>query len=108
MADHYFHARPELREGYADANAFRRAIGESHWALRQVIGVANATKHVERRPGRVGYQDVSSQSITCGNLRAGWPISGTQVMIEVDGGEFWLLSRLVEAAREFWRNRLAL
>lgn len=107
MSDHYFCARPRLRDECADANVFRRKIGQSHWAVRQVIGIANATKHVQRLPGRVGYQDISRQSITCSNLSAGWPISGNQVMIEVEGGDLWLLADLVEAALEFWRDRLA-
>ncbi|MBB3264072.1 hypothetical protein FHW79_001687 [Azospirillum sp. OGB3] len=107
MADHYFHARPRMRDERADPNGFRRKIGESHWAVRQVIGVANATKHVVRLTGRVGYQDISAQPITCANLRAGWPINGNQEMVEVEGGELWLLADLVEAALEFWRDRLA-
>lgn len=108
MADHYFHARPEGREGCSDANRFRWKVGEINWAVGQVNGVANATKHVERRQGRVGYQDVSSQQITVGNLRVGWPVNGTQIIIEVEHGNLWLLSQLVEVAMTFWRNRLAM
>ena len=87
--------------------AFRSALGDANWALWQVSGVANAFKHVVRHSGRVGYQDVSVQDVTCGNARCGWPINGTHVMIEVKEGELWLLSGLVEEALSFWRSRLA-
>jgi hypothetical protein len=93
-------------EGSLDADAFRRSVSGKNWAVGQVIGVANATKHVQRRPGRVGYQDVSVQEINAGNLRCGWPINGTEVMIEVKEDELWLLSDLVEEAVNFWRLRL--
>ena len=107
MADHYFHARPEACEGCSTANQFRWKISEINKAVGQVIGVANATKHFERQPGTYrGYQDVSSQQITLGILRCGWPINGTHVMIEVEDGNLWLLSQLVEAAMTFWRDRL--
>jgi len=108
MADHYFHARPEAREGCRRVDEFRCKVGTANWAVKQVIDLANAIKHFERKPKRVGYQDVSAQKITCGNLRCGWPISGIQVMVEVEGGELWLLSHLVKAALAFWRDRLAL
>jgi hypothetical protein len=106
MSDHYFHSRPESVEGAQDADAFRRAVSAKNWAVGQVIGVANATKHVRRRPGRVGYQDVSVQEISMGNLRCGWPINGTEVMIEVKEDDLWLLSDLVEEAIKFWKLRL--
>lgn len=106
MADHYFHARPEGREGCSTADQFRQKVSGINLAVGQVIGVANATKHVVRRRGRVGYQDVSSQQITLGILRFGWPINGTHVMIEVEDGNLWLLSQLVEAAMTFWHDRL--
>jgi hypothetical protein len=106
MSDHYFYSRPASVEGSLDADAFRRSVSGKNWAVGQVIGVANATKHVQRRPGRVGYQDVSVQEINAGNLRCGWPINGTEVMIEVKEDELWLLSDLVEEAVNFWRLRL--
>jgi hypothetical protein len=106
MADHYFHARPGSRDGCDNADAFRRYVGGLNGAVKQVIGVANATKHVERRRGRVGYQDVSAQQINLGNMRCGWPFTGTQVMVEVEDGYVWLLSDLVEAAVAFWRDRV--
>ncbi len=108
MADHYFHARPAFRDGCGDADAFRRKIAGASWAVGQVIGIANATKHVVRRPGRVGYEDIAERQIAFGNLRCGWPINGRQVMVEVEGGKLWLLSHLAQAALEFWRGRLAL
>ena len=107
MADHFFHARPDSRGGCKDADSFRAMVGKSDWAVGQIIGIANATKHVERRRGRVGYQDVSAQKITLGNLRCGWPFNGSQVMVETKAGELWLLSHLVEAAMVYWRNRVA-
>jgi len=38
-------------------------------------------------------------------LRAGWPIGGTQVIVE-DGNTEWLLSHLVKAAIEMWQKKL--
>jgi hypothetical protein len=107
MADHYFHALPESCVGSANADIFRQKVANANWAVGQVIGVANATKHFQRRPGRVGYKDVSAQQITLGNLRAGWPISGAAVMVEVADGNVWLLTQLVETAMTFWGDRLA-
>jgi hypothetical protein len=106
MADHFFHARAE-RDGCCDARAFRRRIAAANWAVGQVIGIANATKHVERRPGRVGYHDIAPRQIACGNLRAGWPINGRRVMVEAEG-RLWLLSHLVKAAFAFWQTQLEL
>lgn len=108
MADHYFHARSKPEEGCVNENVFRKKVGDTNWAMKQVIGVANATKHVRPLPGRVGYDDVFSLEITCGNLRAGWPINGLMVMIEVEEGNVWLLSQIVEAAMRFWEERLHL
>ena len=107
MADHYFHARPKPIDGHTDPNRFRATIGDSNWAAGQVIGVANATKHVLRLSGRVGYDDISSQDITCDNLQCDWPINGTVVIIDVGNDDQWLLSTLVEEAIKYWRNRLA-
>ena len=59
MSDHYFHARPKSVDGCANPNAFRVKLGDTNWAVKQVFGVANATKHVKRRTGRVGYEDVT-------------------------------------------------
>lgn len=108
MADHFFHARSVPVEGHTNADAFRRSLGAQHWGVGVVIGVANAAKHVVRRPGRVGYEDVQAQEITFGNLRCGWPINGREVMIEVEPDNLWLLSTLTEAAMDFWKGKLGL
>jgi hypothetical protein len=107
MSDHYFHARPQLAGSHKDADTFRRGLGKSSWILGQIIGIANATKHVLSSKSRIGYESVSIQDIQCGNARCGWPIGGTYVMVESIGGELWLLCDLVEAAAEIWRDRLS-
>lgn len=108
MADHYFHARTAPVEGHNNPDEFRRSLGAQHWGAGVVIGVANATKHVVRRPGRAGYEDVQTQSITMGNLRAGWPMNGRMVMVEVEPGNIWLLRDLVRASFDFWQKKLSL
>jgi hypothetical protein len=108
MADHYFHAQPAFRDGCGDVRAFRVKIAGANWAVGQVIGIANAAKHVVRRSGRVGYDDIAPRQIAFGNLRCGWPINGRQVMVQAEGGKLWLLSHLAQAALEFWRSRSAL
>ena len=108
MVDHYFHARPEFRQGCRTVQAFSRNIASANWAVGQVIGVANATKHFARTEDRVGYEDIKTRPIAFGNARCGWPINGAYVMLQDPEGKVWLLSHLAEAALEFWRNRLTL
>jgi hypothetical protein len=56
--------------------------------------VTNGTKHVKRgRDRRLGFEDIGAQEISIGILHAGWPISGTEAMVE-DDGNLWL--RLVK------------
>jgi hypothetical protein len=102
MADHYFHARHPV-PNLGDFRAELRKNG----AFRLVDDVTNGTKHVKKgRDGRLGFEDVGAQEINMGNLRCGWPINGTEVMVE-DNKNLWLLSQLTEAADEMWKAKLA-
>ncbi len=72
------------------------------------MAVANATKHVERKPNRLGYDDLGRRQIDMSNARCGWPMNGPAVMIEARPGELWLLSQLVEVSLLMWREELGL
>jgi hypothetical protein len=101
MADHYFHARKPV----ASRKDFSKEL-RKNGAFRLVEDVTNGTKHVKRgRDGRLGFEDIGAQQITCGNLRSGWPISGKEVMVE-DNENFWLLAELITVADEMWRAKL--
>jgi hypothetical protein len=101
MADHYFHARHPV----SSLGDFRTELRENG-AFRLIEDVTNGTKHVKRgRDGRLGFEDIGAQEISFGNLHAGWPISGTEAMVE-DDGNLWLLSQLVQAVDEMWRAKL--
>ena len=108
MSDHYFHTPGAVVDGHPDANAYRQSHGAACWAAGVVIGVANATKHVLRRPGRVGFSDVFADDISVGNMRCDWPIEGREVMIEVTPDNLWLLGDLVEAAARYWTEKVSL
>jgi hypothetical protein len=105
MANHYFHARQPV----ASLRNFRTEL-RKNGAFRLVEDVANGTKHVKRgtrsNDKHLGFEDIGAQEINFGNLRCGWPFHGTEVMVE-DDGNLWLLSQLVTAADEMWRNKLA-
>jgi hypothetical protein len=108
MSDHYFHARPRDVAPCRQPGHFRGMLKDAHFAFRQVADIANATKHVQPLPGRAALQHMSEQDVTVGLLRAGWPINGRMVMLEVRPGEWWLLSDLVQAATDMWREKLGL
>ena len=108
MAVHYIHAVAEPAKISKEISSFWTAVRAENWAVGQVHDIANATKHVIRRGPGVGYGDVSSQQIVVGNLRAGWPFAGMQVMVEVEPGNVWLVKDLVEAANQWWRDKLTL
>lgn len=108
MADHYYQSRPAPVDGHTDVHFFRRSLGTATWAFGQVLGVANATKHVLRRKGRVGFEDVTVQEIQLGLFQCGWPMNGEETMVETRPGDIWLLSQLVEAATDVWRQKLGL
>lgn len=76
MADHYFHAREKPLEGHDEVGRFRFALGEARWPYRQVLAVANATKHVLPYRDRLGFRQIGIDDIHAGNLRCDWPISG--------------------------------
>jgi hypothetical protein len=108
MVDHYFHARPI--EGAATNPERLRAALSANWAFRQVSAVANAMKHVkpDRRTDRSGFEKVETWRIDLGNFRAGWPMSGDEVMVDVAPSGSWPLPQLVKAAEEMWRGKLNL
>lgn len=106
MSDHYFYTPGAVVNGNPDANSFRQSHSAANWAVGTVIGVANATKHVRRRSGRAGFNDVFADDISFGNMRCGWPINGREVMVEVAPGDVWLLSELVEEAASYWKAKV--
>lgn len=112
LPDHYIHAKPEYkserRKAVKAISALRESSREENWTVGQVNDIANAIKHVIRLDTRVGYQDVDAKDIRVGNLRCGWPINGTHVMVEVKPDEEWLVSDLVAAANEWWWRKLEL
>lgn len=108
MADHYFHAREKPVEGHDEVGRFRFALGETHFPYRQILSVANATKHVLPSRGRLGFEQIEPDDIHVGNLRCGWPINGRYVMITVRADEQWPLHRLVALARDMWVEKLGL
>jgi hypothetical protein len=90
---------------------FRAYISKENLSMGQVIGVANATKHVIRLPKRkrVGYEDVYPQRMGCGQLRAGRPINDVQVIvIDVWQNKEFLVSQLIEASMAYWRQKLSI
>lgn len=112
LPEHYIHAKPEFKSERNEAEkaikALRKSSREENWAVGHVNDIANAIKHVVRKEARVGYEDVESRNITVGNLRCGWPINGTHVMVEVKPGSLWLVDDLVAATDEWWRGKLGL
>jgi len=106
MSDHYFHTLGAAVAPHFDVDKYRRSHAAKNWAVGTIIGIANATKHVLRKPGRVGFGDVFADNITCGNLRCGWPINGREVMVEVAPDNLWLLSDLVEEATRYWIEKV--
>jgi hypothetical protein len=107
MSDHYFHTPGAAVAPHRDADSYRRSHAAVNWSVGTIIGIANATKHVLRKPGRVGFGDVFADDIDCGNLRCGWPINGREVMVEVAPDNLWLLSDLVEEAARYWAEKVA-
>lgn len=106
MSDHYFYSAGADLGQHRDADSYRRSHVEKNWAVGAVIGVANATKHLLSKPGRVGFDDVYTDDISCENFRCGWPIIGRQVMLEAGPDRIWLLSDLVECATEYWAEKV--
>jgi hypothetical protein len=107
MADHYFHARKPV----AKKDEFQEEL-RKNGAFRLIEDVTNGTKHVKRvtKSGKVirlGFEDIVAQEINLGNLHAGWPISGKEVMVE-DGKNIWLLAQLITIVDEMWRTKLDL
>ena len=105
MAEHFFHARPDLSAiGRA---SFKARLRSENWAVGAIADVANATKHVvgAKDRGKWGYNDLQSMEMgQCGVLRCGWPINGEEVLV---GPEHeWRLSQLIECAIDFWRGKL--
>lgn len=106
MAEHYYQARIQTVVGSVSAQAFRETLRNENGAFRLIADIADAAKHVKRgRDGRLGYDNIGAQPIDISNLRAGWPINGTQVMAE-DGSNLWLLSQLVTVADKMWQTKL--
>jgi hypothetical protein len=108
VAEHYTHATAEASEAASAIKALRRSSREENWAVGQVNDIANATKHVVRNGSGVGYHDFGAQEISFGNLRCGWPINGTQVMVETEPGTLWLVTDLVASADQWWKGKLGL
>ena len=107
MAEHYFHARPNLPLG--KLAEFKPAIRTENKAVSWIADVANATRHVHRRdkPSRIGYGDMQPlETGQVGVLRAGWPIGGEEVLVGHD--HEWRLSTLIETTMTFWRAKLHL
>jgi hypothetical protein len=103
IADHYFHARHPLPKKDKFFKELRK-----NGAFRLVQDVTDGTKHAKRitkdgKIERLGFEDVTSQEINLGNMRSGWPISGTEVMV-ADKGNLWLLSQLIPLVDEMWRT----
>lgn len=108
LAEHYVRATEKAEKARQAIKELREKSRYENWAVGQVNDIANAVKHVVRKDSRVGYQDVSTQEIRLGLFRCGWPINGTEVMIEVEPDHVWLVSDLVEAADFWWRTKLGI
>lgn len=83
-SEHYVRATEKAEKARQAIKELREKSRYENWAVGQVNDIANAVKHVVRKDSRVGYQDVSTQEIRLGLFRCGWPINGTEVMIEVE------------------------
>jgi hypothetical protein len=113
MVDHYFHTNGAVVAPHKNANAYRDSVKAENWPAGIMIDIANATKHVQRieakneKPRRVGFDDISSLKIAVGTLRAGWPINGQEVVVEIGPNYPCLVSQLVEAASSYWAAKIA-
>lgn len=124
MVDHFYQARPDIKDKFKKVQAFRRSIWDKDRKGPPGLGrnatvsllhdVANATKHVERfepqpgKAGRMGYQDIHSSPLnTFGIARFGWPFSSEPEILVGENRE-WRLVELIDCAMIFWREKLDL
>jgi hypothetical protein len=107
MSDHFFRTQGTPVAPHRDADSCRRSHAAVNWSVGTIIGIANATKHALRKPGRVGFGDVFADDIAWGNLRCGWPINSREVMVQVAPDNLWLLSDLVGEAARYWAGKVS-
>ncbi len=107
MSDHYFHTPGAAVGEHRDADSYRRSLATENPAVGTVIGIANATKHVPRKLGRLGFGDVFAHHIRCGTARCGWPMNNYEVMVKVGTGKLCLLSQLVKEVERYWSEKVA-
>ncbi len=110
MTEHYFRARPRLGMSDADKGRFKTEIRDpenssGHACIGILTDIANATKHVRPKNG-YGHEDMRPYQLnTCGIMRAGWTLGGSEILI---GEEHqWRLSQILDIAMAFWREKLA-
>lgn len=107
MVEHYALSHPQASGGLSAFKSFIKSPENGAWAAHAVHDVANAFKHKKRTQSGWGYGDISLQLLgKFGYARFGQPMAGHMILAGPAGE--WPLIQLVEAAADFWRQRLGI
>jgi hypothetical protein len=111
MNEHYYHANKSNLSGKSKSQ-FKKELRDRDFAFRQVMDIANGTKHVVLDSGEnAGKSPINDLHLEvpaeCGIARCGFPLS-SEPYVFVDDENKWLLCQLAEHVLRKWKETLGI